>query len=458
MKFVRNMSIKWKVMTPIGLLTFLLLATCLQSGIAFDRMMQASLKISENLTEITPEVQNLLTEQSAMYAGMKSSNMVKVVIAVLSAIFGITVSIFGVLRPILGMNRKLKGMIKDIVTGKGDLTQRVKERGKDEIGQLATGINAFIETLQTVMTQVTVSSEKLHTVVETVAGKVSSVNTGSDEISASMEELSATMEEISASVASIRENTKYANEKVDNLTNATRDLVCYADMMQQRAEALENKAVDNKQSTGEVVGENIAKLQKAIDDSKKVERINELTNDILQISSQTNLLALNASIEAARAGEAGKGFAVVADEIRGLADSSKQTADNIQEINKIVTVAVKELIDSSSVIMNYINETILPDYDGFVDSGKQYNEDAVHVNGIVTDFNDMAEKIKRLVDEITDTVGGIADAIEESTGSVTDVTVNTNALADDIQVVADEMEESKAIAETLYSETDRFVK
>lgn len=457
MKFVRNMSIKWKVMVPIGMLALLLLITCVQSNIATDMMVEKSVKISEHLTEVTPEVEALLAEQNKLFEGMKSSNTAKIVIAVLATVLVVSVAIFGVLRPILDMNRKLKGMIQDIEAGKGDLTQRVQVRGEDEIGQLAVGMNAFIKTLQGIMSQMTISSNKLHGVVDNVVGKVSGVNTSSMDISANMEELSATMEEISASVTTIRENTQNANGKVDILTDATKELVNYANEMRQRAEALEQKAVDNKQSTDEVVRENIAKLRRAIEDSKKVERINQLTDDILQISGQTNLLALNASIEAARAGEAGKGFAVVADEIRVLADSSKRTADNIQEINKIVVAAVAELTTCSNMIVNYINESILPDYDGFVDSGKQYNEDAVHVNDIVSEFNRMAEVLSGMVEEINQTVNGIAIAIEESAKSVSDVTEHANVLVEDVNAVTNEMGENKAIAEALHAETERFV-
>ena len=457
MKLIRDMSIKWKVMLPIAILAFLLLATCFQSNIATARMMQYSTQIAENLTEITPEVEALFVQQESLYEGMKSSNTVKMIVAALATILLFVVAVVGVLRPLLAMNEKLSQLMADIEKGKGDLSERVEVRGKDEIGQLAMGINAFIESLENIMHQVTFNSNKLHQVTENVSERVANVNLNSADISASMQELSATMEEISASIISIREGTKDTNEKVDVLADASKDLAAYSSLMEQRASELENRAIENKRNTSTIVSENIAKWKKAADDSKQVERINELTNDILSISSQTNLLALNASIEAARAGEAGKGFAVVADEIRQLADSSRQTADRIQELNQMVTLAVNELVHSSSIIVAYINDTIMPDYDGFVDSGKQYNEDAVHVNGIVAEFYSMAERLKQLVDTINGTVANIAIAIEGSAECVTDVAGNAATLAEDVKVVADEMKENKIIADELYSETERFV-
>jgi len=457
MKFIRNMSIKWKVMLPILILAGLLLITCIQSNIATAMMMKYSAQVAENLTEITPEMQEVLNAQEGLYQGMKNSNAVKLVMALLATILLLVVAVAGVLRPLLDMNGKLNRIMTDIDHGKGDLSERVKVRGTDEIGQLAQGINAFIESLEGVMHQVTLNSDKLHSVTNNVSERVANVNLNSSDISASMQELSATMEEISASILSIREGANEANEKVDVLADASKDLVGYAGMMEQRASDLENRAVENKRSTSTVVNENIAKWKKAADDSKQVERINELTNDILSISSQTNLLALNASIEAARAGEAGKGFAVVADEIRQLADSSRQTADRIQELNKMVTLAVNDLVNSSSAIVSYINDTIMPDYDGFVDSGKQYNQDAEHVNGIVTEFKVMADQLKRLVDNINETISNIAVAIEGSAECVTDAATNTATLAEDVKAVADEMMENKTIAEALYAETERFV-
>ena len=457
MKIIRNMSIKWKIVLPIIILASLLLIACLQSNIASARMMEYSTQISQSLTEITPEIQDIFEKQENLYYGMKSSNTVKMIIAVLATILLLAVAAVGVLKPLLSMEAKLSQIIKNIEEGKGDLSQRVEIRGEDEIGRLAKEINAFISSLEGVMNQVMVNSKKLHQVTNNVSERVVNVDANSSDISASMQELSAAMEQISASITSIHEGTGDANDKVEILADASKDLVGYADNMEQRAYSLENRAIENKKNTSNIVNENIAKWKKAADDSKQVERINELTNDILSISSKTNLLALNASIEAARAGEAGRGFAVVADEIRQLADSSRQTADRIQELNKMVTLAVNELVSSSSLIVSYINDTIMPDYDGFVDSGKQYRQDAEHVNGIVTEFYEMAEQLKRLVDSINGTVSGIATAIEGSTDCVADTATHTAVLAEDIKVVADEMNENKVIADELYAETEKFV-
>ena len=457
MKLIRNMSIKWKVILPIVILTSLLLITCLQSNIVNARMMEYSAQIAANMDEITPEIQSILDAQNSLYVGMKASNTVKMVIAMLAAVLVFIVSAVGVLQPMIGMNNKIKKIVESIEQGNGNLSERVKVRGTDEIGQLATGINSFLETLQDIMNQVSTNSDKLQLLTTNVSERIVNANNSSSDISAIMQELNATMEEISASVMSIRESTETADNNVMVLADTTSELVDYANTMEHRAAELEKKAVENKQNTSTIVGENIAKWKQATDASKKVDRINELTNEILQISSQTNLLALNASIEAARAGEAGRGFAVVADEIRQLADSSRQTADNIQEINRVVTVAVKELIESSSIIVNYIHETILPDYDGFVDSGKQYNQDAVHVNNMVMQFNEMSENLKDLIDGITRTVGGIANAIEESSECVTGVAGNATGLAEDMNAVAESMEENKLIAEELQGKTARFI-
>jgi len=231
----------------------------------------------------------------------------------------------------------------------------------------------------------------------------------------------------------------------------------YAVGMQERAENLEHNAVENKQDTSNIVNGIIDKLQQAIEDSKSVDRVNDLTDEILSISNQTNLLSLNASIEAARAGEAGRGFAVVADEISQLANSSRVAANNIQTINNMVVKAVNELIESANSIVKYINTNILPDYENFVKAGKQYNDDAVHVNEIVSRFNDMSVNLNQLISNITDSINGITVSVNESTKGVSNAAMNTSDLVKDIDEIADAMKDNKQVAGSLTDEADRFV-
>lgn len=183
----------------------------------------------------------------------------------------------------------------------------------------------------------------------------------------------------------------------------------------------------------------------------------QLTEDILSISSQTNLLALNASIEAARAGEAGKGFAVVADEIRQLADSSRETANNIQTINEQVIEAVNGLVKASERIISYINENILPDYEAFVQGGRQYSEDAVHIDDSMAEYEKSAQEILSTIIEITDAIEGINKAVEESANGVTDAAVNMDSLVQSMSEVHGNMEENSSVAKNLKDESANFV-
>ena len=423
-----------------------------------DDLADALSKDIASLTEINKaNMANAVADNESAYKSASTTMTIVAVVSLIMVILVIVVCFIEIIIPLRNTNNKLKSIISDINNDKGDLTQRVPEEGKDEIARLANGINTFISTLQNIMQQITNNSNRLNSIVNTVSSKVTTANESSYDTSSVMEELSATMEEVSSTVMNVNESTARIDNNVIELANASDDLLDYAAQMRDRAEALERTAIDNKQNTSVVINEIIDTLKKAIEDSKSVDRVNDLTNEILNISSQTNLLALNASIEAARAGDAGRGFAVVADEIRQLADSSREAANKIQSINNMVVMAVKELIDSSNSIVNYINENVLPDYDNFVDSGKQYNRDAVHVNDIVAKFNDMSSSLKDTVTAVTNAMEGISTAVEESANGIASAADNTQGLVTDMGQIIKEMESNKEIAGTLKSEADKFV-
>lgn len=417
--------------------------------------------IKEQITSIVEDKQadmnNAVKKQKKLYSVAIVLTVIFVVVAVLFVLLSVLVCWIEISKPLVSINKKLGEVVNGIRMGQGDLTVRIPARSKDEIGQMVQGINVFIETLQKIMLQITGNSNKLEDTIGEVVNRVATANDSSSDISSVMEQLSASMEEISSTLMTINASAEEVDGNVTEIADASQGLFEYATTMQERAGVLENTAVENKQNTSGIVSDIIAKLKRAMEDSKSVDRINDLTDEILSISSQTNLLALNASIEAARAGEAGKGFAVVADEIRKLADSSRETANNIQSINNMVIIAVKELINSSDSIVQYINENILPDYDSFVDSGKQYSEDAMYVNNVVSQFSNMAENLKQLVMNITESIGGIATAVDESANGITAAAMNTNDLVREITQVTAAMNNNKEIADSLNMQAEQFV-
>lgn len=424
-------------------------------------MQEWSTNIGDNLdTLITSNdevIKANVEKQEKIYNANRATAFVLMGISVVLFIITVVVAVETIVKPLRRQNKQLSDIIDNINNGKGDLTMRVDVKSHDEIGQSAIGINHFIETLQNIMSKIINNSNVLDGVVGKVAESVNSSSDSANDISAIMEELSATMEEVSATTGGVSSNTASAEEKVKDMAEQTKIISQYAQEMKGRAVTLEQTANDNKNSTSQVINDITGELNTALENSRSVEKVAQLTEDILSISSQTNLLALNASIEAARAGEAGKGFAVVADEIRQLADSSRETANNIQTINEQVIEAVNGLVKASERIISYINENILPDYEAFVQGGRQYSEDAVHIDDSMAEYEKSAEEILSTMIEITDAIEGINKAVEESANGVTDAAVNVDSLVQSMSEVHGKMEENSSVAKNLKDESANFV-
>lgn len=411
--------------------------------------------LSTHANDTASEARERLT---SVYASSLVSNGIVIIISVILIIVAIYCVMKYVIKPIIATNKDIRDIIDGIDNGEGDLTKRVRVISNDEIADLGNGINLFMDKLQEILKLIIENTNYMENVVAEVDGSVVKSNDSASDLSAMTDELSATMQDVGLSVNTINDNADNILKDVEIIATKSDDINQFSKEMKANAEKIESDARYNMVQTGEKVGNILDVLNKAIEDSKSVDQVNNLTNDILNISSQTNLLALNASIEAARAGEAGKGFAVVADEIRQLADSSRETANKIQSINSVVVAAVNNLSDNANNLVSYLQQTILPEFQTFVDGGVKYKENASYIENAMDEFVEKTDVLKKNMDEIAHSINTITTVVDDGAAGVNNAAISTQDLVEDIVNISNKMIENKGIAQNLKNSTNIFAK
>ena len=381
-----------------------------------------------------------------------------IAVSIIALLFVVFAVVTMVIKPLLRTQKEINGIIVNIDNKKGDLTQRVTPINNAEVDAVGKGINVFMTKLQAIFKAVVTNSARMERVVDDVRQSVQTSNSSVSDLSALTEELSATMQDISENASVINANTDNVAKEVEIIAEKTDELTGYTKDMKAHAQSMESVARTNMESTDRKVSEILEVLQKAIEDSNSVKQVNSLTNDILNIASQTNLLALNASIEAARAGEAGRGFAVVASEISQLAAASQEAANNIQRINAVVTNSVTNLSDNANGLVSYINDSILPEFERFVESGVEYNDKASFIEGTMTDFKEKTDSLKQSMLEISSSINTISHAINEGVNGVVSAADSTQLIVEDMDNISHKMDENYEIADSLKKETSIFIK
>lgn len=428
------------------------------NGILRDIFDQLHEKIQVMINEEQTEIGLAKGKQDNIYENAVIIANGMLIIMIVLFVASVIIAVKAIILPTIGYEKKIGEITQKINDKNGDLTERVAIHTADEVGKLVRGVNLFIVTLQRIIGEIVATSDDLDATFRHVNNSVTEVNKDSNEISAAMEQAVATMDSISVTIHDINESTVRAGEAAGNVSDVTHNIYDYTKQMKLRAEEMEQTAVTNKNGTNEVVGKILERLNQAIENSKSVARVDELTNEILSISGKTNLLALNASIEAARAGEAGKGFAVVADEIRQLAASSRETANKIQDINGFVISAVNSLSDNANEVIEYISGTILPDYDGYASSGQQYRQDAEEVSTAMDNCISEMEELRSHIERLVGQMGQIEDSVAECSKGIGDSADSTSRLVDEMKQVHDNMESSVRVVGKLKQSSEAFVK
>ena len=423
-------------------------------------------KYTNNIEEAISQMRDKVNEKTKNERqGLESTYRTSVVTCVITiivsvaALLAVVISVISmVIKPLTKTQKEIDGIIVNIDNKKGDLTQRVGYMSNAEVDAVAKGINVFMTKLQTIFKAVVTNSDRMERVVDDVRQSVQTSNSSVSDLSALTEELSATMQDISENASVINENTESVAKEVEIIAQKTEELSDYTKEMKTHAQSMESVARTNMESTDKKVSEILDVLQQAIEESDSVKQVNTLTNDILNIASQTNLLALNASIEAARAGEAGKGFAVVATEISQLAAASQEAANNIQRINGVVTNAVNNLAENANGLVGYMNDSILPEFERFVESGGEYKDKASYIEETMTDFKDKTDSLKKSMTEISASINTISHAISEGVNGVVSAADSTQLIVEDMDNISHKMDENYEIADSLKKETSIFVK
>ena len=429
-------------------------------GVEFQSLVTEKGESAE--TELTKALEAGITRSSKEYSGAMQINL-RVTILLLGIFAVVAVIVWLIAKktvsdPASHASTQLNDIIDGINQMRGDLTERIDVVSKDEIGQLSEGINNFIIQLQVVMQKVKLQSEQMEQSLKEMDREVSSSDENVNSVAAVMQQITASMEEITATIEGLSGNTQDILKSVNSVNDQTKEGVALATDIKALAIGIKEETEKKKDEIHDIMSEKQQILHTSIEDSRKIENINNLTNDILEIASQTNLLALNASIEAARAGEVGKGFAVVADEIRQLAENSKNTANDIQGISQLVISAVNKLMENAQDLMGFMQERVLDDYVGFEGAADMYYEKAEHMDHIMGIFDMNIAQLRQTMEKITEGTTNITVAVGENATGVSTVTENVTSLAGSITVIHGQAAKNMESSENLMSELKRFKK
>ena len=375
---------------------------------------------------------------------------------IIGAIAVIIVSV-NILKPLSKLEKDVAAIVQDLDDGHLDLSTRITTKKKNEIANVTVGINALLERLESVLNAVLVSVDSVNQSSEVIEESVGKVKESAVSVSCTIEELAAAMEEIAATADTVNSETHSANDLVREVADMSNDVVNIVNSMKDGAVTMSRTATESADKLAGIVAKLEADVNEAVTEGKNVDKINNLTTEILGIADQTNLLALNASIEAARAGEYGRGFAVVADEIRALADSSKNTAEGIQQLSQIVVGAVEKLTTSVNTLMTIMHEQVLADYNTNVQNGNTYKTDAESIYETMQTFLEKANAISDVMDSVLKSFADVSVSTEENARAISEAAGNTAALADLMDTVTTAVDNSKESINKLENSTSMFM-
>ncbi len=356
-------------------------------------------------------------------------------------------------RNVMTINRKME----ELAGNDGDLTTEIQMKSGDEIGNVADSFNSFMVKIRTMMLAVKDSGDKLEQATAQTNQELQDATEELNQIAGALNDLTQTMQDTSESVTEIEDAAMAIKTMSADLYEKTRGGAEYAGSVSETAEEAKESCQDSKNQMDQMIAEITDSLSDKIEASEKIQKIIELTNDIISISEQTQLLSLNASIEAARAGEEGKGFAVVADEVGKLADATAQTAMEIESINQFTVDTVNDLVSISKNLVEFVGEVISQDYDKMVGVGQSYYDDSREFMAQFNQFCQLAEELSSNMETIEGHISHIMEVVEKETETIASVAEVSDQIYAKMQAMSANGEINEEIVGQLGDMLDKFV-
>ena len=385
------------------------------------------------------QAQGQMEQSAARVPGIISVASIALLVVVIVIMLGLRLWVIG---PVKKATKQVDELVEGIRCNKGDITKRIHVGSRDEVGRLAIAINDLVAQMQIIIRAITEGCGQMEEKQADIISNVEKVNATADHTMQNLGIMSEGMQLVTGAIDGVQQDTGVLDHTVENMLEVAQNGRNYAADIKEKAGKMKATAVESKQEATVVMKEIDTAMTESIANSRQIHKITELTEEILGIAGTTNLLALNASIEAARAGEAGRGFAVVAEEIRKLADSSRESANNIQEISNRVVESVEELSENATRLLEFMNTRVMKDYDALEDTGSNYHEAADHVDEMMNEF-------RRKIDELLSVLQNVNTANTQMEATVGDSTEKLSAVEKNNQGLQQEMKDISYAVEEL---------
>lgn len=391
-----------------------------------------------------------VTEDKAVITKQIARNVIIVIALGLVMLIVVAVMTAVSVRKSLAPMETMKKFVKEKVIG-----TQICHKQKNEIEEIRYLIQEMEDKFIGVIRQTKAESDNIHERMQGTNNKVVSINENIMEIGAAMEETGANIDSQTANITMINEACGSAAQSIIHLADEAQEMAANAKEVACRVESMAKELLEDKESATQVAAESKERMRKAMQGAEVIGEIANVSSAIQEIAAQTNLLALNASIEAARAGEAGKGFAVVAEEIKKLSEDTDEEISKVNDLTAKVFESVKALFRESNAVLEFINGTVMSDYNKLETLVTEYQKDTGYYNQASESIGASAESVRDSVDSINEMIDSISMAQKELSDAATSVNENLQKITYSSENMSQEtkevLESVNSLQETMQS-------